>query len=171
MFAQEGSYDVTPVFWEMAWETNLLDTEIYEVQEVWTSWWGLKATNHAAKASQRDMQFFHTVTPTESPNIMGLKGIHFPKSFIGKAGAPTASGVQKEGQNEGTVINHLWTIHYHLCLVCILCMDFFATSVDTMGQHAPSCKSMATEDKDQEEEEESKDDDSDEDDRYLLEEI
>ena len=67
------------------------------------------------------------------------------------------------------VINHLWTVHYHLGLVCILCLDFFATSMDTMRWHASSCKSMATEDKDQEEEEES--DDSDEDDGYLLGEI
>ena len=28
------------------------------------------------KASQRDIQFFHMVTPTKSPNFMGLKGIH-----------------------------------------------------------------------------------------------
>ena len=40
-----------------------------------------------------------------------------------------------------------------------------------MRQHAPSCKSMDTEDKDQEEVKESRNDDSDEDDGYLLEEI
>ena len=69
------------------------------------------------------------------------------------------------------VINHLWTIHYHLGLECVLCLDFFTTSTDTMRWCVPSCKSMATEDKDWEEDEESKDNDDDEDYRYLLEEI
>ena len=35
MFTQEGSYDLILIFREMAWETNLLNTEIHEVQEVW----------------------------------------------------------------------------------------------------------------------------------------
>ena len=81
MFQQEGSYDLTD-FWEMAQETNLLNVEIYEVQEAWTSQQGLRATNHAAKASQRDIQFFCLVTPTKLPNIMGLKGIHSPKALL-----------------------------------------------------------------------------------------
>ena len=34
MFAQVGSYDLTSVFWEMAWERRLLNVEIYEVQEL-----------------------------------------------------------------------------------------------------------------------------------------
>ena len=70
------------------------------------------------------------------------------------------------------VINHLWPMHYHLGLVCALCMDFFTTSMDTMRWHIHACKTMGTKDKDWEEEEESEnDDDSDEDDGYLLEEI
>ena len=51
-------------------------------------------------------------------------------------------------------------MYYHLCLVCALLMDYFATSADMMKQQEPSCKSMTTEDKDQEEKEQSKDDDS-----------
>ena len=66
----------------MARHTNVLDTEIHEVQEVWTSWQGIKATNHAAKASQRDMQFFCVVMSNELPNIMGLKGIHSPAATL-----------------------------------------------------------------------------------------
>ena len=81
MFVQEGSYDLTSVFWKMAWEISLLNVKIYEVQEAWTGQQRLRATNHAAKASQRDIQFFHMVMPTESPNIMGLKGIHSPKAI------------------------------------------------------------------------------------------
>ena len=53
-------------------------TEINEVQEVWTGQQGLKAPNHAAKACQRDIQFFCMVTPNESPNIVGPREIHSP---------------------------------------------------------------------------------------------
>ena len=81
MFAQEGSYNLTLVFREMAWEANLLNTDIHEVQKVWVGRQELKAANCVTKASQRDIQFFHTVSPTESPNIMGLKGIHSPKAL------------------------------------------------------------------------------------------
>ena len=35
MFIQEGSYDLTSIFKEMAWETNLLNVEIHKVWEVW----------------------------------------------------------------------------------------------------------------------------------------
>ena len=79
IFQQGGSYDLISVFSEMAHETSLLNVKIYEVQEVWTGWQGPKAANHATNASQRDIQFFHIVTPTESPNIMGIKGVHSPR--------------------------------------------------------------------------------------------
>ena len=81
MFVQEGSYDLTLVFWKIAQETNLLNAEIYEVQEVWTGQWGLKAANCTAKASQMDILFFCMVMLTKSPNIMGLKEIHSPEAL------------------------------------------------------------------------------------------
>ena len=64
MFQQEGSYDLTSIFLEMTQKTNLLNIKIYNVQEAWTGWQGLKAANHAAKASQRDIQFLCMVMPT-----------------------------------------------------------------------------------------------------------
>ena len=36
IFEKEGSYDLTSVFWQMAWDTNLLNSKIHELQEVWT---------------------------------------------------------------------------------------------------------------------------------------
>ena len=68
------------------------------------------------------------------------------------------------------VVNHLRTIHYHLGLVCTLCMDFFSTSTDAMRWHVYVCKSIAAEDNDHEEEESKNDDDGSEEDDYLLEE-
>ena len=48
--------------------------------------------------------------------------------------------VWKEGQNEGTVVNHLQTSHYHLGLICGQCLEYFTTSADTMCHHSQLCK-------------------------------
>ena len=68
-------------------------------------------------------------------------------------------------------MNHLRTMHYHLGLVCALCVDFFSSSMDPMRQDTHVCKSITTtKDNDQGEKESENDDDRDEDDDYLLEE-
>ena len=41
----------------------------------------------------------------------------------------------KEGQNEGTVVNHLWMVHYRLGLVCNKCYYYPLTSSDILDQH------------------------------------
>ena len=38
------------------------------------------------------------------------------------------------------VVNHLWTSHYHLGLICSHCMEYFTTSADAMCQHSQLCK-------------------------------
>ena len=65
------------------------------------------------------------------------------------------------------MVNHLHTVHYHLGLVCALCLAFFTMSADTMRKQRSCCKAMATGDKDQDEEEVSEDDKSGEDNGYL----
>ena len=154
----------------MARDTNLLNTKIHKMQEVWSGQWWLKAINHATNASKRDIQFFHMVTLNESPNIIGLKGVHSPEVLHQQGGCSFCPWHEKEGQNEGTVMNHMRTVHYHLGLVCALCMAFFLTSTDTMLWHVHICKSIATKDNDHKEEESRNDDNSDEDDDYLFEE-
>ena len=42
----------------------------------------------------------------------------------------------KEGQNEGTVVNHLQTVHYRLGLVCNKCHDYPSTMADTLHHHS-----------------------------------
>ena len=153
MFAQEGSYDLTSIFREMAQETNLLIAEIHEVQEVWTSGLELKAANHTTKASQWEIQFFHTVSPTESPNIMGLRWIHSPKALHQWGSHSYSPWCGKEGQNESIVVNYLWNVHYHLGLICALCWEYFSMSLDTVRWHASSCEALTTKDKAPEEEE------------------
>ena len=44
-FEQWGSYDISSIFCKMAISTNLLSTEVYEVQETWSGQKDLGATN------------------------------------------------------------------------------------------------------------------------------
>ena len=44
----------------------------------------------------------------------------------------------KEGQNEGTMVNHLHTGHYYIRLVCEWCLQHFTTSSDMMWCHLQS---------------------------------
>ena len=102
---------------------------------------------------------------------MGLKVIHSPKVLFQWGNPSYCSWCGKEGQNEGTVVNHLRTVHYYLGLICALCQDFFTMSSDTLRWHTSSYESLPMDDKDWQEEEESKGDNVDEDDGYQLEEI
>ena len=42
----------------------------------------------------------------------------------------------KEGQNKGTVVNHLQTRHYHLGLICSHCTEYFTRSTNAMCWHS-----------------------------------
>ena len=171
MFTQEGSYNLTLVFQEMATSTSLLDFDVHEVQDEWTGQRELQAAHQAAKSSPKDIHFFWLVPLTKSPKIMGLKGIHSPMALKWQTGLSFCPQCRKEGQNEGTVVNHLHTVHYCLGLICALCQDIFATSADTIKWYVSSCVSLTMKDKDWKEEEESKSNNGDENDRYLLTEI
>ena len=55
----------------------------------------------------QDVHFFRVVPPTESPKIMGVKGIHSPKALQQWDGLSFCPWCGKEGQNKGIVVNHL----------------------------------------------------------------
>ena len=115
------------------------------IGHLWSSgcmdgWKDLHNTNHTAKASQWNIQFFHMVTPTEPPSIMGLEGIHSPEGLCRQCGNLYCPWCAKEGKNEGTVVNHLCTVHYHLGLVCTLFLAYFSTSAGTMRKHGTCCR-------------------------------
>ena len=75
-FEQEGSYDLSSISCQMATSTNLLNAEVYKLQETWGGWKDLRTTNLAARASPKDIHFFQIISPMELPKIMGLKSIH-----------------------------------------------------------------------------------------------
>ena len=65
---------------------NLLDSQIYEIQEAWTGQEDLQYANNKLKTSPKGLQFFHPISPLESPRVMGLEGIHYPDALCYFAG-------------------------------------------------------------------------------------
>ena len=121
-FYNEITHDLACVFKEMADIVSLLNTKIHQVQDLWPGKKELHAANHAAMSSAKYICYFWVVSPTESPKIMGLKGIHSPEALKHQGGLCFCPWCGKEGQNEGTVVYHLCTGHYCLGLVCKRCL-------------------------------------------------
>ena len=72
---------------------------------------------------------------TESPKVMGLMGIHNPDALWHYVGYTYCPCCGKEGQNEGTMVNHLRTTHYSLGLVCNQCSGCPTVMSDSLQQH------------------------------------
>ena len=81
------------------------------------------------------------MSPTKSPKIMGLKGIQSSEALKHQTGLSFCPWCRKEGQNEGTMVNHLHTGHYCLRLIYERCLLYFVTSSDTMQHLAHGCQS------------------------------
>ena len=113
-FDQEGSHDLSSLFWEMITSANLLGSKIYKVKEVWAGWKELRFVHHAMRGLPKGLPFFHLVSPSESPKVMGwlsseiltLRGAHpfHPDTLHCHPGLLYCPLCGKEGQNEGTVI-------------------------------------------------------------------
>ena len=116
-FQQEGSYDLSSVFCEMASSAHLLDSSIFEVQDIWYGRKVLRAANLAVRNSPKCIHFFRFVLPLEPPKIMGLHNIHSSDAPHHHGSLAFCPWCGKEGQNEGTIINHLCIVHYQLGLI------------------------------------------------------
>ena len=66
---------------------------------------------------------------------MGLVGIHDLDALHCFSGITYCPWCRKKGQNEGTMVNHLWMVHYRLGLVCNRCYDCPSTMSDTLCHH------------------------------------
>ena len=66
---------------------------------------------------------------------MGLKGIHDPDALQHFTGYTYCPWCSKDGQNEGTIVNHLRTVHYKLGLICDQCFGCPAVMSDALCQH------------------------------------
>ena len=122
-FIDDGTCNLSKIFQQMATNAELLGTSIHEIQASWMGLEELKHVNYALKALPKGLKFLWVVPPLESPKVMGLIGIHDPDSLHHFSGMIHCTWCGKEGQNEGTMVNHLQTVHYRLGLVCNRCHD------------------------------------------------
>ena len=67
---------------------------------------------------------------------MRLVGIHDLDAFHSFSGVTQYPWCGKEGQNEGTMVNHLQMVHYRLGLVCNKCHDCQSVMPDTLCHHS-----------------------------------
>ena len=103
---------------------DLLGSQIYEIQEVWMGQEDLQYANSALKTLPKGLWFFRPASPKEFPKVMGLTGVHNPNALHCFARVTFCPWCRKEEQNEGTIVNPLWTMHYKLGLVCKKCLCY-----------------------------------------------
>ena len=135
-FITEGTHNLSEIFKQMATSTNLLGTSIYKIHASWTRLDELRQANYALRSLPKDLKFLHVVPPSESPKVMGLVGIHDLDSLHHFNGVTHCPWCGKEGQNKGTVVNHLQMVHYRLGLVCNKCNDCPSTKSNTLHHHS-----------------------------------
>ena len=92
----------------MAKTTKLLGSAIYEIKEVWKGLDELQQANYTLRTLLKGLKFLRVVPPSEFPKVMGLTGIHDLDTLCHFNGMTHCPWCRKEGQNEGTIINHLW---------------------------------------------------------------
>ena len=134
-FIMESTHDLLEIFKQMATSTKLLGTSIYEIQVSWTGPDELRQVNYALRSLPKGLYFLQVVPPSESPKVMGLVGIHDPDALCLFNGMTHCPRCEKEGQNKGTVTNHLQMVHYRLGLVCNKCNNCPSTTSDTLCHH------------------------------------
>ena len=135
-FTVNGIHDLSEVFRQMAKRAKLLGSAIYKIQEVWMGLDELWQANYALRSLPKGLKFLHAVHPSEFPKVMGLVDIHDPDALCHFNGLTCCPWCGKEGQNEETVVNHLWTVHYRLGLVCNKCSNCPSTLSDTHCCHS-----------------------------------
>ena len=135
-FTTDSTCNLSGIFRWLAMNANLLDTSIHEIQAWWTGPEGLKQANYALRPLPKGLKFLCMVPSLESPKVMELAGIHNPDALCCFGGVTYCPWCGKEGQNKGTVVNHLWTVHYGLGQVCNRCYDCLSTMSDTLCCHS-----------------------------------
>ena len=127
--------DLSDIFKGLAQEAGLLGESIFEIQWSWKGPEHLKQANYIFQSQPKGLKFLRAVSAKESPKEIGLKGIHDPEAlqhFVRYTYCPWCG---KSGQNEGTIINHLRTVHYKLGLICDWCFGCPTTMSDTLCRH------------------------------------
>ena len=127
-WAHDNMDDLSDIFRELAQGTGLLGEAIFEIQWSWDGPEELKHSNYVLQSLPKGLKFLRVVSAKESPKVMGLKGIHDPNALWHFASCTYCPWCRKDGQNEGTIVNHLRTVHYKLGLIC---NQFYSCSMVT----------------------------------------
>ena len=134
-FTTDCTCNLTKIFQQMATSASLLGISIHEIQALWAGPKELKQANYALQSLPKDLRFLHVVPPSESPKVMSLVGIHDLDTLCHFSGITYCPWYRKEGRNEGTMVNHLHTMHYRLGLVYNRCHDCLSTMSNTLHCH------------------------------------
>ena len=114
---------------------GLLGSTIYEIKESWRGWDELQQANYALRTLLKGLKFFRVVSPSKPSKVMGLMGIHHPDALHHFNGLTHCPWCRKEGQNEGTIINHLQIVHYKLGLMCEKCFGCLSITLEAICCH------------------------------------
>ena len=125
--------DLSNIFKELAQEAGLLGESIFEIQWSWKGPEHLQQANYVFQSQPKGLRFLRAVSAKESPKEMGLKGIHDPEALWHFSGYTYCPWCGKSGQNEGTIVNHLRTIHYKLGLICDQCFGCPTMTCQTLS--------------------------------------
>ena len=134
-FTSDGTHNLSRMFKHLATRADLLGTSVFEIHSPWTGPEELKQANYTLLSLPKGLKFLQVVPPSESPKVMRLMGIHDPDALCRFSGVTFCPWCRKEGQNEGTVINDLWTTHYRVGLVCNRCYGCLTTMSNTLYCH------------------------------------
>ena len=134
-WAYSNTDDFSDIFRELIQGAGLLRKTIYEMQVSWNGPVELKHAYYFLRSLPKGLKFLRKVSTKESPKIMGLKGIHNPDALRHFAGYTYCPWCGKYRQNEGTIINHLRTIHYKLGLIYDQCFRCPTVTSDTLCWH------------------------------------
>ena len=124
--------DLSDIFRELAQGTGMLGESIHKIKLSWDGLEELKHANYVLWSLPKGLKFLRAVSTKESPKVMGLKGIHDPNALWHFASYTYCPWCGKDGQNEGTVVNHLRTVHYRLGLMCDQCFCCPTVMLDTL---------------------------------------
>ena len=116
--------------------TGLFGSASYENKDAWTGQNELWQANYMLRTLLKGLKFFRAVSPSESPKVMGLMGIHDLDALCCFNGLTHCPCCRKVGQNEGTIVNHLQTVHYKLGLVCEKCFGCPSTTSEAICHHS-----------------------------------
>ena len=131
-FSTENTCDLSEVFSHMIVANELFGSSIYEIKETWMGPDELQQANYTLRTLPKGLKFLRAGPPSESQKVIGLTGIHdldVLHHFYRVTHCPWCG---KVGQNEGTVINHLRTVHYRLGLVWKKCYGYPSTLLEAI---------------------------------------